>query len=96
MTKIDFSMLTATDLYMAKVVVQHGPTLVDKRIEILCGEYITVWIEEHGGRCTLRLLWNFENFHYEGVNMRGGNRVSVGCRLTKLNGKWSRSFKSLL
>jgi hypothetical protein len=78
-TKIDLSMLTAADLYMAKVVVQHGPTLVDKRIEMICGEYITVWIEEHRGRCTLRLLWNL-NFHYVGVNMRGGNRrVSVGC-----------------
>lgn len=90
-------MLTAADLDMAKVVVQHGPTLIDKRIEMICSEDITVWVEEHRVRCSLRLLWNFGKGHYEGVNMRGGNRrVSVGCRLTKLNGKWSRSFKSLL
>lgn len=70
-TKIDLSMLTAADLYMAKVVVQHGPTLVDKRIEMICSEYFAIWVEEYRDRCTLRLLWNLENGHCED-SMRGG------------------------
>jgi hypothetical protein len=63
-TEIDITVLTATDLYMAKVVVQHGATLVDESIEMICCEYIAFWVEEYRGRCKLRVLWNLKYGHY--------------------------------
>lgn len=64
MTEIDITMLTKPDLYMTKVVVQHGTTFVDKSIEMIGSEHITLWVEEDGGRSRLRILWNLKYGHY--------------------------------
>jgi hypothetical protein len=56
-------MLTATDLNMAKVVVQHRTTLVDERIEMIRCEHITLWIEEYRRRGPLRFLWDLKGGH---------------------------------
>lgn len=53
MTEIDITVLTAANLYMAKVVVEHGSTLIDKGIEMISCEDIALWVEEDRGRCTL-------------------------------------------
>lgn len=81
-------MLTATDLNMAKVVVQHRATLVDKSIEMIRCEYIALWVEEYWRRSTLRFLWHPEYLHLNMRRGRGRGKWERGeeCGLTQV--KW--------
>jgi hypothetical protein len=60
-TEIDIPMLTRTDSYMTKVVVQHRSPLIDVSVEMVCCEDITLWVEEYGMISTLRSLWDFDD-----------------------------------